>query len=307
MKRILKKLYNFSSSWTGTIIIVLFIIFFVIQPFIIPSASMQNSLLIGDFLFAKKFSYGISIPRFPIINIPIFPDIFNNGHLIEGKRPQRGDIVIFLNPVNDKENYVKRCFAIGGDEIIYKDDAFYLHHNEGDEYIKENYPTEQITEIMGKLWVKNPYMKTYPGINYEYDAKTMANMVVWENNPWEKRKLAMSKILVDELEPFVFANHRISIPYPNPHNPKEEKPVIIDIPNFNAFYIKIPQDEFFMIGDNRDNSQDSRFFGSIPYKLIVGKPWFIYFSIDSDKIPRWDRMGKFVSTLEKKSDENIRH
>jgi signal peptidase I len=268
---------------------------------------MQNSLLIGDFLFAKKFSYGIAIPRIPFSNTPVFPDIFDNGHLIEGERPQRGDIVIFLNPLNDMENYVKRCFAVGGDEIIYKDDAFYLHHNEGDEYIKENYKDDEIVKILGKLWVKNPYEKIYSGINYRPDAKTMMNMIAWENNPWEKRKIAMSKILTDELAPFDYAFQRISIPYPNPYNTHEIKTVAIDIPNFNAFYIKIPQDEFFMIGDNRDNSQDSRFFGSIPYKLIVGKPWFIYFSWDSNKIPRWDRIGKLVSTLEKEENKEVRY
>ncbi|MDR2099306.1 MAG: signal peptidase I [Campylobacteraceae bacterium] len=301
MKRILQKLYNFSSSWTGTIIIVLFVIFFIIQPFIIPSASMQNSLLVGDFLFAKKFSYGIPLPRFPITNTQIFPDIFGNGHLIEGARPKRGDIVIFLNPADNNENYVKRCFALGGDEVIYKDDAFYLHHNEGDEYIKNNYPKEKIVELLGKLWVKNPYMDEHAGINYASSQNTMKNMILWESNPWyQGRKLAMDKVWIDELEPFTYALSRLSVAYANPQNGGEAKAVVVTIPNFNAFYIKIAEDEFFMIGDNRDNSTDSRFFGAIPYKSIVGKPWFVYFSMNSNKIPRWERMGKFVSTLDKK-------
>lgn len=55
----LKKIYNWSSSWTGTIVIVLTIIFFIAQAFVIPSGSMKNTLLIGDMLFIKKFSYGI--------------------------------------------------------------------------------------------------------------------------------------------------------------------------------------------------------------------------------------------------------
>jgi signal peptidase I len=262
---------------------------------------MQNSLLVGDFLFAKKFAYGISIPRIPFSNTPVFPDIFNNGHLIEGKRPQRGDIVIFLNPLNTDENYVKRCFAVGGDEVIYTDNAFYLHHNEGDEYIRANYPQEKIVELLGKLWVENPYIKEYPGIHYEPNSRTMINMVAWENNPWrQERKIPMSKILVDEFEPFDYAFRRLTIPY-------EGRYVDVDVPNFNAFYTKVPRDEFFMIGDNRDNSQDSRFFGSVPYKLVIGKPWFIYFSWDSNKVPRWDRMGKFASTIEKKEYKKIRY
>ncbi|MDR2080592.1 MAG: signal peptidase I [Campylobacteraceae bacterium] len=292
MKRILKKLYDFSSSWTGTIIIVLFIIFFVIQPFIIPSASMQNSLLIGDFLFAKKFSYGIPTPRFPLTNTKIFPDIFDNGHLLEGKRPQRGDIVIFLNPVNNNENYVKRCFARGGDEVIYKDDAFYLHLSEGDEYIKNTYPSEKIVEIAGKLWVIDPYKQTYPGINYKQKASD------------ESLIFKRSLIETDNPSPFILMSRRLMVAGQSAVGMSPIKIAEFDTDynsiQFNAFYIKVPQDEFFMIGDNRDNSQDSRFFGSIPYKLIIGKPWFVYFSMDSNKIPRWERIGKFVSTLDKK-------
>ncbi len=67
----IKKAYNWASSWTGTIIIVLGIIFFVAQAFVIPSGSMKNTLLIGDMLFVKKFSYGIPVPRIPWIEVPI--------------------------------------------------------------------------------------------------------------------------------------------------------------------------------------------------------------------------------------------
>ena len=73
MNNILHKIYKFSNSWTGTIVIVLFIIFFVAQAFRIPSGSMKDSLLIGDHLFAKKFAYGISMPHIPFIEQSIMP------------------------------------------------------------------------------------------------------------------------------------------------------------------------------------------------------------------------------------------
>lgn len=297
MKEKLKKIYHFSGTWTGTIIIVLIIIFFIIQAFVIPSGSMQRTLLIGDFLFAKKFSYGVPIPRLPFVNTPILPDIFNNGHIVEGSRPKRGDIVIFINPKNDKENYVKRCFATGGDEVIFVEKDFYLHHNEGDEYIKNNYNKNQIVSMLGKLWVRNPYIDKYPGIYYDSAEETMLKMIGWENNPFENNKLKMTKMKIDDLKPFKHALTTYRFEYQNEY--RQKKIATVHIGDFNVFYTKINKDEFFMIGDNRDDSADSRFFGAVPYKLIVGKPWFIYFSWDEKRSPRWDRIGSFVSTVEK--------
>ena len=104
----LMKLKNFFSGWIGTIILLLLIIFFFAQPFIIPTRSMVGSFFEGDMLMVKKFSFGVPIPRLPLIDIPIMPDVFGNGHLIEGDRPQRGDIVVFIPPMEQNTYYVKR-------------------------------------------------------------------------------------------------------------------------------------------------------------------------------------------------------
>ncbi|MBN2964773.1 signal peptidase I [Sulfurospirillum sp. T05] len=271
MKNLLKKLYSFSNSWTGTVVIVLLIIFFIAQAFVIPSGSMKRSLLIGDHLFVKKFSYGTPVPHLPWIEVPVLPDFFGNGHLIEGPRPARGDIVVFRYPLDPKIHYVKRCVATGGDEIIYQDKVLYLRPHEGDDFIKSTYPSEKIVTLGGKLWVKNPFMGEYSGISYDenVDLFTQMTLHLMGNN------LAMRPALVQEL------------------------PLRNDGLNHNAYYFKVPQDEFFMVGDNRDHSNDSRFWGSVPYKHIVGKPWFIYFSWDDNYVIRWDRIGRFVSTVEK--------
>jgi len=266
--KFLSKLYKFSSSWTGTIVIVLFLIFFVIQSFVIPSGSMKRTLLIGDFLFAKKFSYGTPIPVLPWLQIPLTPDFNGNGHLIEGDKPKREDIVIFLYPKDGKTHFVKRCVATGGDEIIYQDKHLYLHFSEGDEYIKKNYSAEKIKEMRGKLWVENPYMSKYPGIQYipEHN-NAFLNLVQRPND--------MFPIYVKELGDVLYESQSgVSM---------------------NAFYKKVEKDHYYMMGDNRDNSSDSRFWGSVPYKNVIGKPWFIYFSWDNDKkIVRWDRLGTFI-------------
>ncbi len=74
------------------------LIFFVAQSFVIPTGSMKRTLLIGDFLFAKKFSYGVPLPELPWVGVKIIPDFMGNGHLISGPRPKREDIVIFYVP-----------------------------------------------------------------------------------------------------------------------------------------------------------------------------------------------------------------
>jgi signal peptidase I len=221
-KKIYIKLANFSNSWVGTIVIVSFVIFFIAQAFIIPTGSMKSTLLIGDGLFGKKFSYGTPIPRIPWLEVAILPDLDGDGHLFNANLPKRGDIVIFRYPLDDKLHYVKRLVAVGGDLLMMKNKTLYLRPNEGNKYINENYPKENIVEIDNLLWVKNPYISKYKGINYD------------------------------------------GAIFPEP------------LVNFTP--IKIPKDEYFMMGDNRDHSNDSRFWGSVPYKYIVGTPWFIYFS-----------------------------
>jgi len=258
MKNFLKKLHTFSTSWIGTIIIVLTLIFFVAQSFVIPSGSMKRTLLIGDFLFAKKFAYGITIPEIPIVGIKILPDFNGNGHLIEGARPKRGDIVIFYVPTNKQQHFVKRCVAVGDDELLYYDKHLLIHFHEGDEYIKKHYPKKKIIKIMGKLWVNNPYKDIYPGIQYkpEYDGNSYLLLLQYFLSG---HKIDVKPIYVENLDA--------------PVSNYAPKPI-------NAFYKKVEKEHFYMIGDNRDNSDDSRFWGSVPYSLIIGKPWVTYFSLE---------------------------
>ncbi|MBD3792034.1 MAG: signal peptidase I [Campylobacterales bacterium] len=249
MKKVLSSAYRFSSSWTGTIIIVLFLIFFVAQSFVIPSGSMKRTQLIGDFLFAKKFSYGIPTPHLPWLEVPVLPDFNGNGHLIEGPRPQREDIVIFRKPQTPKVHFVKRCVAVGGDELLYMDKRLLIHFHDltTEAEIKERYPEAKILRIRGKLWAENPYMGKYPGIQYAPE-----NFTAFEY-------LAM-----------LYSNNK----------PIDMYPVYLEELGENAFYKKVEEDHYYMIGDNRDNSSDSRMWGSVAYKYIVGKPWLIYMSIE---------------------------
>lgn len=249
MKEKAKKLaytaYKFSNSWTGTIIIVLLVIFFVAQAFRIPSGSMKNSLLIGDHLFAKKFAYGISTPHLPFLEIPLIPG--TDGHIIDGDTPERGDIVIFRYPKDPKIHFVKRCVALPNDIIFIHEKNLYLHPSEGNDFINKNYPKDKIIEAFGELYVKNPYSEQHPGIHHD------------------------ESVINDG------SNH---------------------MPIFFSAPLKVPEKEYFMMGDNRDHSNDSRFWGTVPYGLIEGTPWFVYFSINDKYEVRWDRVGKTPADLE---------
>lgn len=247
----LKKIYNWSNTWVGTIIIVFFIMSFIAQSFRIPSGSMKDTLLVGDFLFAKKFSYGIPTPRIPYLEIPIIP--FTDGHLIDGDEPKRGDIVIFRFPKDDKQYFVKRCVAKHGDELFLENKNLYLHPFEGDDFIKDNYKKEKIIKKYGKLWVKNPYKEKHIGIHND-------EFVIKE------------KGFPEQL--------------------------------FNMPIIKVPDNNYFMMGDNRDHSNDSRFWGSVPYSNLVGTPWIIWMSISPDWKIRYNRFFKTPKMLEKKENIN---
>jgi signal peptidase I len=243
----LHKLYNWSSGWTGTIVIVLSIIFFIAQAFVIPSGSMKNTLLVGDMLFVKKFAYGIPTPTIPWIELQILPDFNKNGHLIEGDKPKSVDIVIFRYPGDNKTYYVKRCVATSGDLVAVLNKHLLLRPKDGDEFIKKNYNKKNIISINGTLLVKDPYREKHKGIHNDND-------VTPQNTPY--------------------------------------------IQIFNMMPTLVPNSEYFMMGDNRDHSNDSRFWGTVPYKNIIGTPWFLYFSWDKNKKIRWNRVFSTVKSLE---------
>ena len=276
--KFLSRLYHFSSSWTGTIIIVAFVIFFVAQAFVIPTRSMVGTLYEGDMLFVKKFAYGIPIPRIPWVELPILPDFRGDGHLLAGDRPKRGDIVVFIPPHEPKTYYVKRNFAIGGDEVIWNEEGFFLRPAGGDEEIERLFPQAQKREMLGKTFIKHPYMEKHLGIAYRKKNvrfQEALNALSFDGNEW-----AIMGTCQNEKTKELYECKQSFSMTPIQTNGDKISANTLYYSNDVMFYKKILPDEFFMIGDNRDNSLDSRYWGSVPYSKIIGTPWLVYFSIN---------------------------
>jgi len=174
------------------VVLAFFVRAFFIQAFRIPSESMENTLLVGDFLFANKLIYGAKVP-------------FMDTRLPAVRDPHPGDIIIFKYPGDKKTDYIKRCVAVEG----------------------------QTVELRGRtLYVDG----------------------------------------VAQTEDYAIYYHGS---------------------NFGPYVV--PKDHIFMMGDNRDNSADSRSWGPLPKSLILGKAMFIYFSLNSpDKIIRFSRIGDVI-------------
>jgi signal peptidase I len=182
------------------VLIALFIRAFVVQAFKIPSSSMEPTLLVGDHLLVNKFIYGIRIP---------YTDI----KFFQYRKPQRGDIIVFIFPKDRKKDFIKRVIATEGEKVVI---------------------------IRNKIYINDKLI----------------------DDPWGH--FTMPRSTIEDYGP-----------------------------------VKVPEDSLFVMGDNRDNSQDSRFWGFVKINEVKGKALIIYFSWDSNaqdplnKI-RWARFGKLI-------------
>jgi signal peptidase I len=215
---------------------------FLYQPFSIPTASMQSTLMIGDYFIASKFTWGFGKYSFPI-PLPF------NGRFLAFAEPQRGDIAVFHNISN--EDYIKRVIGLPGDRIQVKEGRLYINGE-----IVER-------ELVGRGEDTDSLMHTVPVLIYK---ETLPNGVT----------------------------HTI-----------QEVSDARELDNTPEYLV--PAGHYFMMGDNRDRSQDSRVLsavGYVPADAIIGKAEARFFSI-KDNIPpwqlwewpanvRWDRMFQSV-------------
>jgi len=199
------------------------------QPFNIPSGSMKATLLIGDYLFVSKYSYGYSH-----YSLPLSPPLFS-GRILVFSKPARGDVVVFRLPRDDSTDYIKRVIGLPGDRIQMKDGLLYINGAP----VKRERAAEFIDDENGTPERVRRWRETLPnGVTYE-------TLDLQDNG------------FLDNTQEYL-----------------------------------VPPDHYFMMGDNRDNSTDSRVpperqgVGYVPFENLVGKAQIIFFSI-GDGEPAW--------------------
>jgi signal peptidase I len=196
------KLREYIESIAVAVLIALFIRTFIVQAFKIPSGSMKPTLQIGDHILVNKFIYGVKIPFIREDCIPI-------------SEPKKGDIVVFIYPMDRSKDFVKRVIGTGGDTVEIRNKNIYINGR--------------------------PYKDTY-GVYTD-------NIIV-----------------------------------PGDAQPRD---------NFGP--VTVPSGSLFVMGDNRDQSYDSRFWGFVDLKDVLGKAFIIYWSWNRDDFNvRWRRLGHFL-------------
>tara|TARA_B100001123_G_C15320442_1_gene1027700 strand:- start:1098 stop:1826 length:729 start_codon:yes stop_codon:yes gene_type:complete len=142
-----KKIIENIKTLVYALLIALFIRSFLLQPFYIPSSSMEPNLLIGDRLFVSKFSYGYSRH-----SLPFSPKIFN-GRIFK-KEPKRGDVIVFKTPADNKTDYIKRLIGLPGDKIQFIEGDLFINNNQIEK-------SEKYIDINISCGEQQPYVRTY--------------------------------------------------------------------------------------------------------------------------------------------------
>lgn len=283
---LIEKIIEFFRQLFWAAIAAFFIITFVIQNTRIPTGSMEDTILVGDFVLVNKFIYGASSPKyipFTEIEIPFF-------RLPAFKDPQRKDIVVFEYPGDRDQlfatergvNYVKRCIGVPGDTIVIKDKVVYVN---GEQF-----------------WIP-PFIKYYRGRYGNYLKPVPKGVTEPRIFP---KGMAWNE---DNYGPIVVPQKGSTIPL-NKYNVEQWRTIIdreygervVDIRNDVVTIKGVPvssytfkKDYYFMMGDNRDDSLDSRFWGLVPRDMVVGEAFIILFSWDRE-IP-FSQLFKLIGSV----------
>ncbi|AOS83277.1 signal peptidase I [Chlorobaculum limnaeum] len=243
---------------------------FVIESYRIPTGSMEKTLLAGDFLFVNKFVYGARVP-FTDLNLPKVRDV------------GRGDIIVFKFPRDRSLNYIKRCIALPGDRLEIRNQQVFING--------KLVPLPPHAQFIGtKMPPGVPEFQIFPAMS-DYNKDNYGPIHI----PRKGDVISLtSKTLPLYRDLIAYEGHTVSL---------VGDQVFID--GGAADRYTVDRNYYFAMGDNRDNSLDSRYWGFLPESDMVGQAMMVYWSWDPDlplvfdpveKIAsiRWNRIGLVV-------------
>lgn len=269
-------------SWAKTIVTSLLIVMVVngllIASFVVPTGSMENEVMAGDFLFVNKFIYGGSSPQtIPFLDIPL--PFFRLPGL---RDPERGDVIVFIYPggrdqveATEFQYYLKRCVAIAGDtlQVINKD--VYIN-GKLQPFPRNAQRTDRISDDIYRIF---PQGRGFTRDNWG----PMRIPREGDHIPLNDSTFGMYDIF------FRREGHEIT---------QQGETFMVDGKPMTEYTVE--RDYLFGMGDNRDNSEDSRYWGFVPKKSVVGTPLMIYWSWESQ-----ERIDSYTRPRERSFGEKL--
>ena len=335
------KEWLYALAWALVVTLIIRAVAF--APYRIPTPSMEETLLTGDFLLVSKFHYGPRTPQ--SVGIPVIGWHIPNLRLPSTRVPgfkdiQRNDITVFNYPIDDgipaqKTNYIKRTVGMPGDTLEVRDKVLYVNHQPAEVFdtfqsLYFVYPLdglrinpEQIRELGGVLLNQRGVARPgepllvfmSEGVAQVVEALGSVNRIEMFLRPESENLNANSNFRFarglgsgnpDQMPQVVvpFEGQEVSLTASNidiyydviskhEKNSLEVRNNRVFINGVETDTYTVQMDYYFMMGDNRDNSEDSRSWGFVPDDHIVGRAWVIYFSLDG-YIPRFRRVMKSI-------------
>lgn len=226
VKKQKSKFREYVEALLTAVLVALLIRAFVIEAFKIPSGSMLPTLSIGDHIFVNKFIYGLRIP-------------FTKHRIVKIGEPKRGDVIVFIYPVDESKDFIKRVVGLPGDNIHIEDQNVFVN---GVELPKEKLEVSEYPDDNRRLLILNGGRHSIP------------SEPGWSDFRFFEEKTGD----IDHV-----------VQYEN----------YLERQNYDAV---VPPGHYFVMGDNRDNSADSRSWGFVPEGNVKGKAMFVWLSLDKD-------------------------